>query len=60
MDEKRLENLRARTDAKLRFAEVHLKELLALPRLSGDDFDRAHQESYLYHLIGAKDAFLLV
>lgn len=59
MDEKELENLRTRTDAKLRFAEVHLKELLALPGLSGDDFDRAHQESYLYHLLGAKDAFLL-
>lgn len=59
MDEKELENLRARTDAKLRFAEVHLNELLALFRLSGDDFDRAHQESYLYHLLGAKDAFLL-
>lgn len=59
MDEKELKNLRDRTDAKLRFAEVHLNELLALSGLNGDDFDRAHQESFLYHLIGAKDAFLL-
>lgn len=59
MDKKELEHLQARTDAKLRFAEVHLNELLALPALSGGDFDRAHQESYLYHLLGAKDAFLL-
>jgi len=58
MNENELENLRARTDAKLRFAEVHLKELLLLPILTGDDFDRAHQESYLYHLLGAKGAFL--
>ena len=58
MSENELENLRARTDAKLRFAEVHLRELLLLPILSGNDFDRAHQESFLYQLLGAKDAFL--
>lgn len=58
MTEKELENLKARTDAKLRFAKVHLQELLSQTELSGDDFDRAHQESYLYHLLGAKDAFL--
>jgi hypothetical protein len=59
MDAKELENLRSRTDAKLRYAQVHLDELKALTRLGGDDFDRAHQESFLYHLLGAKEAFLI-
>lgn len=59
MDQKAIENIRARTEAKLRYAEVHLNELRALPGLGGNDFDRAHQESFLYHLLGAKDAFLL-
>ena len=42
----------------MRFAKVHLEELDALSSHGGDDFDRAHQESFLYHLLGAKDAFL--
>ncbi|MGB9292912.1 MAG: DUF6586 family protein, partial [Desulfobaccales bacterium] len=36
----------------------HLEELAALEALRGDDFDRAHQESFLFHLLGALDAFL--
>ncbi len=59
MDPKVLENLRSRTDAKIRYAEVHLNELKAIDKLGGDDFDRAHQESFLYHLLGAKEAFLI-
>jgi hypothetical protein len=59
MDENTLQNLRARADAKLRYAEVHLDELKALGKLGGSDFDRAHQESFLYHLLGAKDMFLI-
>ena len=58
MDPKTLKNLRSRADAKIRYAEIHLDELKAIDRLSGDDFDRAHQESFLYHLLGAKEAFL--
>jgi hypothetical protein len=54
-----LENLRSRTDAKIRYAQVHLDELKAIHRLGGDDFDRAHQEAFLYHLLGAKEAFLI-
>ena len=27
--------------------------------MGGTDFDRAHQESFLYHLLGTKDAFIL-
>jgi hypothetical protein len=47
-----------RTAAKLRYARVHLDELAAMKSLRGDDLDRAHQESYLFHLLGARDAFL--
>ena len=59
MDEKTLLNLRARTEAKLRYAEIHLEELKSLGKLGGDEFDRAHQESFLFHLLGAKEAFLI-
>jgi len=59
MDEKALQNLRARADAKLSYAKIHLDELKSLGTLSGSDFDRAHQESFLFHLLGAKDAFLI-
>lgn len=59
MDENTLQNIRERVDAKLRYAQVHLDELRELKSLDGSDFDRAHQESFLYHLLGAKDAFLL-
>jgi hypothetical protein len=59
MDENTLQNLRARADAKLRYAAVHLDELKAIGRLGGGDFDRAHQESFLFHLLSAKDAFLI-
>jgi len=58
MKQKTLDNLQARAKAKLRYAEVHLNELRNLKEI-GNDFDRAHQESFLYHLLGAKDAFLL-
>ena len=58
MDEKKLQNIRARSDAKLRYAQVHFDELIAAGR-SGSDFERAHLESTLFHLIGARDAFLV-
>ena len=51
-------SLQARTDAKLRYAKIHLDELATLPIRNGDDFDRAHQESFLFHLFGVRDAFL--
>jgi hypothetical protein len=59
MNENNITPLQERTDAKLRYAEIHLDELKSIERLGGDDFDRAHQESFLYHLLGAKDAFLI-
>lgn len=48
-----------RTDAKLRYAALHLDELKSKDTGGGDDFARAHQESFLFHLIGAKESFLL-
>jgi hypothetical protein len=48
---------RERTDAKLRYADVHITEL-KLIRRDGSDFDAAHQESFLFHLFGVRDALL--
>jgi hypothetical protein len=59
INQKEIENLQARTDSKLRYAQLHLDELKERSISHGDDFDRAHQESFLYHLIGAKDSFLI-
>ncbi|HET6325757.1 MAG TPA: hypothetical protein VFG04_13850 [Planctomycetaceae bacterium] len=53
------ENLQARTDAKLRYAEIQLQCIEGLPRRNGDDFERSYQEAYLFHLLGALDAFLV-
>lgn len=48
-----------RTDQKLRFARLQLEELRSHPsRNSGDDFERSHHESVLFHLYGSVDAFL--
>ena len=35
-----------------------MDEIKALGPLGGNDFDRAHQESFLFHLFGARDALL--
>lgn len=53
----RLSMARNRTDAKLRFAGVHLSELNA-SRRDDCDFDMAHQESFLFHLFGIRDSLL--
>ena len=56
---KEITNTKERTNAKLRYARVHLEELRSHQRKgSGDDFERSHQESFLFHLLGARDAFL--
>jgi len=52
-----LKAARERTDAKLRYSDVHLTEL-KLIRRDGSDFDAAHQESFLFHLFGVRDALL--
>jgi len=51
-----------RTDAKLRYARIHLEELrmkrLLARAVDGDDWEKAHQESFLFHLFGVRDALL--
>lgn len=55
----KLNNAQDRTRAKLRFARLHLDELRLHHRKgSGDDFERSHIESFLFHFFGARDAFL--
>ena len=52
-------SVQVRTNAKLRYAAEHLEELRSISKDKGGDFARAHQESFLYHLLGVKDAFLM-
>ena len=54
-----IKNAQDRTAAKIRYAHLHLSEMLVHPRKgAGDDFERSHIESFLLHLFGARDAFL--
>lgn len=53
----RLNMARNRTDAKLRYARVHLTEL-AETQQRGADFDEAHRESFLFQLLGVQDGLL--
>jgi len=48
-----------RTKRKLEFAKIHLEELTSHPELgSSSEFEQAHEESFFFHVIGAKDSFL--
>lgn len=48
-----------RTEEKLSFADVHLDELRSYKHTTSNDcWERAHQESVLFHLAGAVDAIL--
>jgi hypothetical protein len=58
MTPEQYQQARARADAKLKYAEIHLQVLQANGGNGGTDFDRALQESFLFHLLGAKDALL--
>lgn len=49
---------RARTDQKLGYARVHLQELRDHGFSRHSDFEHAHEESFLFHLFGARDALL--
>lgn len=57
MDKKELENARFRTDSKLRWARQHFQEMIDAGS-GGSDIERSHLESSLFHLIGAREAFL--
>lgn len=52
--------LKERTEKKIDYAKLMLDELSHRPSSvgRGDSFERAHEEAVLYHVIGAKDAFL--
>lgn len=53
------DNLESRTNAKLEYARIHLEELRGQPEWNpSSPFVRAHEESCLFHAVGAKDAFL--
>lgn len=54
------EGLTGRTDAKIRYARLHLQELkdCQIPG-RGHDFERAHQEAFLTQLFGAYAALFL-
>ena len=57
MDQAQYKASTDRTDSKLRYAVIHFEELEGVDR-RGEDFDRSHQESFLFHLHGVRDAFL--
>jgi hypothetical protein len=59
LDPQTLQNLRSRADAKLRYAQIHLDLLRERGGNGGADFDRAVEESILFHILGAKEAFLV-
>lgn len=49
----------SRTNQKLEFARLSLNEITSRPELASvDDFERSHEEDFLFHLIGVKDSFL--
>lgn len=53
------ESLTSRTDAKIRYAQLHLKELRECDEPGrGHDFERAHQEAFFAQLFGAYAALL--
>ncbi len=54
-----IQNAVDRTESKIRYARLHLEELKLNPKKGfGEDYERAHQESFFFHLFGAWDAFL--
>jgi hypothetical protein len=59
MDDTHTKPLQERTAAKLRYARIHLDELKSHGPPDGGDFDKAHQESFLFHLLGTRDALLV-
>jgi len=57
----RLNAAQERTNAKLKYAAIHLDDLRLRRALCGPqvgNWERAHQESFLFHLLGVRDALL--
>lgn len=57
MKKKKYSLFKERTDSKLRYAQLYLDELKN-STISGSDSEKAHQESFLFHLNGAAESFL--
>jgi hypothetical protein len=50
--------LKELSESRLKYAKLYLEELKN-PIISGSDIEKAHQYSFLFHLKGVMDAFLL-
>lgn len=57
MKMKKYFSLKELTDSKLRYAQLYLEELKN-SQISESDIEKAHQESFLFHLNGVTDTFL--
>ncbi|WP_258421374.1 hypothetical protein [Aquiflexum gelatinilyticum] len=51
-------HLKAITESRLNYAKLYLEELNN-PAISGSEIEKAHQYSFLFHLKGVVDAFLV-
>ena len=57
MKAKKYSLLKELTDSKLRYAQLYLDELKN-PEIIGSEMEKAHKESFAFHLNGTVDAFL--
>jgi len=57
MKKKKYSPLKELTDSKLRYSQIYLDELKN-PEIAGSDTEKAHQQSFLFHLNSVVDAFL--
>ncbi|MCL6259816.1 hypothetical protein M3O96_12000 [Aquiflexum sp. TKW24L] len=57
MQKKKYIPLKEFTDSKLRYSQLYLDEIKN-PKIAGSEYEKAHQESFLFHLNGVVDAFL--
>lgn len=56
MKKKKYSPLKELTDSKLRYSQLYLDELKNA-KIAGSDSEKAHQQSFLFHLNGVLDAF---
>jgi hypothetical protein len=57
MKKKKIASLKEYTESKLRYSQLYLDELKSI-NTTGSDEEKAHQESFLFHLKSVVDAFL--
>lgn len=56
MKKKKYSSLKELTDSKLRYSQLYLDELKN-PKIASSEGEKAHQQSFLFHLNGVVDAF---